>query len=120
MLIDMMTGEPITSVPYGTEYRLFMSRLSHEEIAAIKTALNAKIDGTEIQTAGWMPGNDWEGTPYQPIFERAARHDFNAAARCFGLMVWEVFMERPERWTSGRFEKDGEPIGSRTYFQPRP
>jgi hypothetical protein len=31
-------------------------------------------------------------------------------------MVWEVFMERPETWTSGRFEKDGEPIGSHTYF----
>jgi hypothetical protein len=34
-------------------------------------------------------------------------------------MVWEVFMERPERWFSGRFEKDGEPIKSRTYFQPK-
>jgi hypothetical protein len=32
-------------------------------------------------------------------------------------MVWEVFMERPEKWTSGRFEKDGEEIGSRTYFR---
>jgi hypothetical protein len=66
-----------------------------------------------------MPGSNWEGTPFQAIFEKAARRDRAAAARCFGLMVWEVFMERPERWTSGRFEKDGEEIGSRTYFQPR-
>ena len=28
-------------------------------------------------------------------------------------MVWVVFMNRPEKWVSGRFEKDGEPIGSR-------
>jgi hypothetical protein len=34
------------------------------------------------------------------------------------LMVWVVFMKRPEKWFSGRFEKDGEPIGSRTYFRP--
>lgn len=119
MLVDMMTGKLVTSVPYASEYRLFMSRLSQGEIRSIKAVLNAKIDGTEIQTAGWMPGNNWEDTPFQPIYERAARRDFNAAARCFGLIVWEVFMERPERWTSGRFEKDGEPIGSRTYFQPR-
>jgi hypothetical protein len=38
------------------------------------------------------------------------------ADKVFGT---QVFMERPERWTSGRFEKDGEPIGSRTYFQPK-
>ena len=75
------------------------------------------IEGTEIQTAGWMPGKDWTGTPFQPIYEKAARYSEEAAARCFGLMVWEVFMERDEKWTSGRFEKDGEPIGSRTYFQ---
>jgi hypothetical protein len=118
MLVDMMTGRRIAAVPYADEYRLFMSRLSQDDIRSIKAALNAKIEGTEIQTAGWMPGNNWEGTPFQAIYEKAARRDYNASARCFGLMVWEVFMERPERWTSGRFEKNGEPIGSRTYFQP--
>lgn len=117
MLIDMMSGKRITAVPYASEYRQFMSRLSRQEIVDIKATLNAKIDGTEIQTAGWMPGNNWEGTPFQAIYEKAARRDYHASARCFGLMVWEVFMERPEIWTSGRFEKDGEPIGSRTYFQ---
>ena len=114
-----MTGARIKSVPYQTDYRLFLSRLTAGEIASIKEALNAKIEGSEIETAGWMPGSNWEGTPYQAIYEKAARRDETAAARCFGLMVWEVFMERPERWTSGRFEKDGKPIGSRTYFRPR-
>lgn len=119
MLIDMMTGKTVTTVPYASDYRRFMSRLSHEDITQIKQALNEMIEGTEIQTAGWMPGAVWRGTPFQAIYEKAARHDVAAAARCFGLMVWEVFMERPEVWTSGRFEKDGEEIGSRTYFQPR-
>ena len=78
-----------------------------------------KIEGTNIQTAGWMPGSLIGGTRRSnPIYEKAARHDEAAAARCFGLVVWEVFMERPEIWTSGRFERNGEPIGSRTYFQP--
>lgn len=117
MLVDMMTGQPITHVPYASEHRKWMARMTPTEIADIRAELNAKIDGTEIQTAGWMPGADWTHTVFQPIYERAARYNTDLAARCFGLMVWEVFMQRPERWTSGRFEKDGEPIGSRTYFQ---
>jgi hypothetical protein len=119
MLVDMMSGKRLTKVPYGAEFQSFMSRLTAEEIQAIKDALNAMIDGDEIHTAGWMPGNDWRGTPFQAIYEKAARHSHSAAAQCFGLMVWEVFMERPEKWTSGRFEKDGEEIGSRTYFRVR-
>lgn len=118
-MIEMMTGKSVTKVPFAKEYAAFLSRMTPTEIAAIKAELNSKIDGTEIQTAGWMPGNDWTGTVYQPIYETAARRDSAAAARCFGLMVWEVFMERPDTWTSGRFENQGEPIGSRTYFQPK-
>ena len=112
-----MSGAPITRVPYEQECRRFMSRLTADEISAAKARLDDLIDGNEIQTAGWIPGKDWTDTPFQPIYEKAARYSQETAARCFGLMVWEVFMDRPEKWTSGRFEKDGEPIGSRTYFQ---
>jgi hypothetical protein len=118
LLIDMMTGKPITHVPYEAEYRRYMSAMMPSEIAAIKATLNEMIDGTEIQTAGWMPGSDWTGTVFEPIYFKAAGQSYTTSAKCFGLMVWEVFLERPERWTSGRFEKDGEPIGSRTYFRP--
>jgi hypothetical protein len=117
MLVDMMSGAPISRVPYEREYRRLMARMTAAEVASIKRRLNEMIEGTEIQTAGWMPGRDWGGTPFDPIYEKAAQRNEAVAARCFGLIVWEVFMERPERWTSGRFEKDGEPIGSRTYFQ---
>ena len=119
MLIEMMTGHAVTTVPYAKEYSAFLAKMTSSEITAIIIELNSKIDGTEIQTAGWMPGNDWTGTVFQPIYEKAAKRDSSAAARSFGLMVWEVFMNRPEIWTSGRFENRGEPIGSRTYFQPK-
>jgi hypothetical protein len=117
MLVDLMTDAPIKRVPYDQEYRRLMARMTAPEIARIKQRLNGMIEGTEIQTAGWMPGKDWTDTPFEPIYEKAARRNQDVAARCFGLIVWEVFMERPEKWTSGRFEKDGEPIGSRTYFR---
>jgi hypothetical protein len=111
--------KPVTTVPYAAEYRTYMSRLMPAEIRAIKDELNAKIDADEIHTAGWMPGNNWTGTPFQPIYEKAARYSYKTSAMCFGLMVWEVFMERPENWCSGHFELNGEDIGSRTYFRIR-
>lgn len=117
MLIDMMSGKTISRMPYAAEFRMFMSRLSAGEIDAIKYELNARIDGTQIQTSSWMPGANWQGTVFQPIYEKAAGRDYTASARCFGLMVWQVFMERPERWSSGHFEKNGEPIKGRTYFR---
>ncbi|MEO5807899.1 MAG: hypothetical protein ABIQ45_15465 [Devosia sp.] len=115
----MMTDKQVTEVPYASQYRQYLARMNAEEISAIRAALNELIDGTEINTAGWMPGANWIGTAYEPIYRKAARQNTTTAAKCFGLMVWEVFMDRPERWYSGRFEKDGEPIGSRTYFRPQ-
>ena len=119
MLFDLMTEKQIIKVPYEGDYRAFLSRMTAVEIANIEAAINSMIQGSEIKTAGWMPGKDWSGTAFDPIYRKAAHCNETVAARCFGLMVWAVFMERPERWTSGRFEKDGEPIGSRTYFRMR-
>ena len=86
------------------------------EIAVVKDRLNEMIDGAEIHTASGMPRKeDWIG-PFQPIM-KAAKHNKDTASRCFGIMVWEVFMERPEKWSFGRFEKDGEPIRGMTYFR---
>src|SRR5712691_2426895 len=118
-LFDLESRQQVTRIPYRSTYDLLRRRLTREEFDAIWDTLNAKINGDEIHTAGWMPGSDWNGTLNHPIYEKAARQNPELAGRLFGLMVWVVFMERPERWITGRFEKDGEQIGSRTYFRDR-
>lgn len=119
MLIDINTGCLIKRVPHAGQYRLWMSRLTMAEISVAKAAINVKIDGDEIHTAGWMPGNNWTGTPFEPLHAKATRGDRQLSGLCFGILVWEVFMDRPEDWASGRYEKDGKPIASRTYFRIR-
>jgi hypothetical protein len=116
---DLESRSEVTRIPFESTYRLIGERLTREEFDAIWNAVSAKIDGYEIHTAGWMPGSDWNGTVYWPIYEKAARFNTDLAARMFGLIVWVVFMNRPEAWITGRFEKDGEPIRSRTYFRDR-
>lgn len=117
MLIAIETGNVITKVPFEGDYRRVMRKLSAAEIRAMKDELNRKIDAGDIHTAGWLPGPDWTGTPFMPLYETGAGGNYDLSAKMFGLLVWEVFMERPDRWGSGRFEKDGKDIGSRTYFR---
>ena len=109
----------VVSIPRREAFDLIRSRLTAPEFDSIVEALNAKIDGSEIHTSSWMPGSDWTDTPYQALHEKAARFNQELAGKMFGLMVFYVFMLRPETWVTGRFEKDGEPINGRTYFLPR-
>ena len=56
--------------------------------------------------------------PSKSMFDTSVKTVKSAlSAKCFGLLVWYVIMHRPEKWASGRDEKDGSDIGSRTYFR---
>jgi hypothetical protein len=119
MLINIDSDRQIQQVPYQEQFDLLRSRLSEAEFDDIVAGINNLIDaaGAEIATAGWLPGRDWTGKVFHPIYTKAARQNYELAARFFGQMVWYTVMERPERWASGRYKKDGEDIGSRTYFR---
>jgi hypothetical protein len=119
MLIDVDSGTSIVSVPFRREFDALRSRLSETEFDAMVARIDELIDqaGGEIATAGWLPGSDWTGTPFEPIYAKAARGDFQRSALFFGQLVWFVVMKRPERWGSGRYQLDGKNIGSRTYFR---
>lgn len=119
MLIDIDTGKVIESVPFRRDFEALRARLSESEFDAMVTRINDLIDeaGSEIATAGWLPGSDWTGSPFEPIYAKAAREDFERSAKFFGQLVWYTVMKRPERWGSGRYQLDGKDIGSRTYFR---
>ena len=107
----------ITHMPHADEFGFWCSRLSSDQLEAIRQELRRMIDGDEIHTAGWMPGNRWSGTVWDPIFTVACRGDREASGLCFGLFVWEAVQNHPEAWSFGRYEKDGVEIRSLTYFR---
>jgi hypothetical protein len=119
VLIDIDSGNFINSVPFRRDFDTLRARLSEPEFDAMVARINELIDdtGSEIATAGWLPGSDWTGTPFEPIYAKAAREDFGRSAMFFGQLVWYTVMKRPERWGSGRYQVDGRDIGSRTYFR---
>lgn len=122
-ILDFETGKTIVGVlqrgSRGQTYQRILDRLSTQEIQNIRDALDTMIAGDSIFTAGWMPGNDWRGTPYQAIYEKAANGSQATSGLMFGLMVWEAFERHQEDWYTGRFELNGVEIGSRTYWRNR-
>jgi len=116
MLFSLDTGKYVTKVPHKKDFDRWMSRLAVEDLLKIEDALNEKIDQSDVNTAGWIPGHDWTGTVYQPIYE-ACNQNVTQAGMFFGLIVFNLLMNRSDHvWSFGRFEKDGKPISSMTYF----
>lgn len=117
MLFDIPSEKPITRLPHAREFLAWTSRLTQTQFDAILDELDRKIDTGEIHTAGWMPGKVWTGTPFQAIYEDACNEQDNLAGMCFGQFVFLAMMDRSEAWACGRYEKDGLPIQSLTYFR---
>lgn len=116
-LYSIDTLQKITHIPHKAEFDAWCSRLTAGQKEAIRSELQAMIDGEEIHTSSWMPGNDWSGTVWQPIYTEACQYDTVASGLCFGLFVWEAFQNHPEDWSFGRYEKDGIEISGLTYFR---
>lgn len=112
-------GEAIQDVPRSRreQYRVWRGRLSQAQYDAIAEHLDRQIGEAKIHTSGWMPGQKWAGTVLEPILSVACRGNPDAAGKCFGLILWEVMIRREDDWSFGRFERDGAPIESMTYFR---
>jgi hypothetical protein len=129
MLLDFdHGGRAISGVPFQPELGFWKRRIGTLSISASKAEIHRMLGSGEVHTTSWMPGRDWTGTPFDPIY--LALNDEILAAKCFGLLVMECVLERsngvateigicsgPEDWGSGHYEKEGYPIKGRTYFR---
>ena len=119
MLFEIESGKQIIKMYHSNEFNLWKSRLSDQEFNDILDKLDNMIDADEIHTSSWMPGNNWDGTVFEPIYTKACNKDKNLSGLCFGLFVWYVFLNRDDEWYFGKFEKNGFPIKGMTYFRKK-
>jgi len=111
----------ITRIPHDRENRPIINRIPRRDYDKIIEELNRRIDEVansdeELITAGWIPGNNWDGTVWAPI-SVAANGDPQRSGMVFGAIVFEVMMNRPEDWSLGKYQINGRDIGSTTYFR---
>ena len=121
----------VTTVPHQADFNLWMNRLGDGKRQAICDELDRLIDdkvesGTDIVTSSWLPNEmspngsgDWEGTPFQAIWETACLQSWEGTGYCFGPFLWERMMRRPEAWHFMKCELDGNAIAGMTYFRCR-
>jgi len=117
MLYSIESNEEIKEIPHQKDYLRWKAGLSESEHQAIIDELSDRIHGTEVQTSSWIPGDDWSGTVYDPIYFSACNQDPVASAKFFGLLVWEAMLKDESYWAFGRYEKDGIQIEGLTYFK---
>jgi hypothetical protein len=118
MLFDVPSMKKLTRIPYEETYwplRDALDRVNPTAFDDIHKELTSRFKGREIDTSSWIPGKDWTGTVYDPIYA-ATGLDEVAAAKFFGQIVWQVVMDLDSCWASGRYELDGVQIKGRTYF----
>lgn len=98
--------------------------------ACIRTAINEYVEG-KIARHGWtsecwfcssfIPGPDWRGTSFQPIYE-AMRERYgeepawNQSRLFFGLLVKDVMVRRPEHWLCYKVPEKEEAEKGTNYF----
>ena len=54
--------------------------------------------GDNVVVSSFIPGSDWRGSVWQPIYDDACGQDFEHSAMFFGLLVQKVLIDREEKW----------------------
>jgi hypothetical protein len=119
MLYSVEKMKKETRVPYNDVYsikRRALDAVDPEAYDRIHAELTSRFTDRQIDTSSWIPGKDWTGTVYDPIYW-ACGYDDTSAALFFGQLVWQVVMDMPDCWAHGKYELDGIPIRGTTYFR---
>ena len=117
MLYSVDVASYVDYVPHAKEYDAWRNRLPKTDFQAIWDDLSGRISGSEIQTSSWIPGANWSGTVFQPIYDKACEQDPVASAKFFGLILWDVVRSHEDTWGFGRYKLGEVPIEGMTYFR---
>lgn len=103
MLEDAITSRKITKLPYEDDFDARCARLTHPERDAIVAALEKKLAEIPVGkaiSASWIPGSDWTGTVFMPIYTKACGRDFETAALFFGKLFQWTVIHHASLWRS--------------------
>jgi hypothetical protein len=83
-------------IPHRASYDAWRKQLTPAEYDAIFDELDRRVSKGDVHTSSWIPGANWMGTVFQPIYDKACHYDEEAAAKFYGLILWHVMLERDE------------------------
>lgn len=118
-MLSSIEGNLIKTVWHKKFFDPAKNRLSDSEYQAMVDELNRIIqekidDNSDIVVSSFIPGSNWSGTVWDPIYSKACGFDFDYAAQFFGLLVCQVLINRNETWY---FIKQESTAKGMTYFR---
>lgn len=111
-MLYTIEGEKITKVAYESKFKDRMNYISKQDYDVIVDALNEIIDKSDVHTSSWIPGHNWIGTLFEPIW-KACKCNNEEAAKFYGQILYKVMMDRPEKWYFGKYPH----AKGKTYFR---
>lgn len=115
MLFDL-NGREVTHIPHKRDFDTWRSRISDSDYEKAVAAIGDYVEGRDIFTSGFIPGSDWTGTPYEPLYY-ACNQSVTHAAFFFGLIVWITMMKHDEEWVFKPSDRDAEDPHGVTYWK---
>ena len=116
MLISLSTGKMVDRIPTSRRemWGTIISRLSKDDLKAIFEEIETLTTGKKISVSSWIPKSRcWTDTPFQVIYDKAAKENYELAGYMFGLIVWVYFNDDLRHWGFGHFTDE---IQGLTYF----
>jgi hypothetical protein len=117
----------VTKIPHQLLFDGWKSWLDALQIQAINDEFEqiiANNEDGEIGTAGLLSASlsplgryHWEGSSFLPIWDQACGRDRDHTCWCFGLLLWEHMMNRPDAWNYRRFDLDHAPLAATKYYR---
>jgi len=71
--------------------------LANADYARVVQSIRNKCDSREFVVSDFLPGSDWTGTEFQPLYI-ACGQSKQQAGFFFGLIVWQLMMADTQPW----------------------
>ena len=119
-MLFSIDGKQITDIPRRRqrEFNTWSRNLADSDYQAAKEAINKYVDAVlpdKPFVSSFIPGSDWTDTVYQPLYI-ACGQSVEQAGWFFGLIVWQVMIDREEEWVFKPADKEDDILGT-TYWR---
>lgn len=96
-------GQEISKVSYQETFNCFykLDKIERDKInSKLQEIINETSlkDNNKILTSSFIPGKDWTNTVFQPIYEKASDCNEELAAKIFGLVLMQNFIDNDKEW----------------------
>ena len=102
-MLSNIYNDMVETVWHKDFFNACKNRLNNDDYQLMIDELNRVVQksiesGSEFVVSSFIPGDDWSGAVWDPIYKDACGFDFDHSAQFFGLLVCQVLIDRDETW----------------------